>query len=430
MTETMPTGTGTGTSPMAVRPLSVFDQHGLVSDDLSHASQTTDSDFLRELLRQQNADIGEIHLALPSGISWTVAPHVMTDAFAYVARDGENVGVDGQERRNDDDSTMGEVASSTDGDTDTDTDTSVSYTGNAASNNIRSNNNDNLPLTTEQDRSRIQRIYFASYSFHSLPERVVGSAYSNLNHVDIRDNDTLQDIGSIVSQLPNLQSLYICDCSNLTSILPIATVPVQTRRRLALKHLWIRGVNFSRTTAEEWEGIFKSLAMSTGPVERLALSRNQMAYLPCSIASLSTSLAYLFIEDMPGITLPDVIGSFSSLRYLSLAGNDLKRLPATIGRLGISSPVDVHVHRNPNLTYPPAEYQESIASMREFFHLERMKVFRGIVRLYPHLRRARLRANERLFEPGGTGFIECKARFERQASSQSEEEDADMHDSM
>lgn len=408
----------TGTSPM-VRSLSVFDQHGLVSDDLSQASQTTDSDFLRELLRQQNADIGEIHLALPSGVSWTVAPHILTDAFEYVARNGENVGVDNQ----DDDSTMGEVASLSD--TDTDTDTSTSYTNNAASN----NNSDNLPLTTEQDRSRIQRMYFASYSFHSLPERVVGSAYSNLNHVDIRDNDTLQDIGSIISQLPNLQSLYICDCSNLTSILPIATVPIQTGRRLALKHLWIRGVNFSRTTTAEWEGIFKSLAMSTGPVERLALSRNQMAYLPCSIASLSTALTYLFVEDMPGIALPDIIGSFSSLRYLSLAGNDLKRLPATIGRLGISSHADVNVHRNPNLTYPPAEYQKSIASMREFFHLERMKVFRGIVRLYPHLRRARLRANERLFRPGGSGFIECKARFERQASSQSEE-DAVMHDSM
>ena len=400
-------------------PLSLYDQHGLVSDDLAHASQTSDSDFLRELLRQQNSDIGEVNLALPGGISWTIAPHIMTDAFAYVARNGED---DDDNNVGDDDASNGLTSSGAAANTSTGIDATPSSNSSSAA------NNNNLPLTTDQDRQRIQRLYFASYSFHSLPDRVIGEAYANLNHVDIRDNDTLRDIGSIISQLTNLQSLNICDCSNLASILPIATVPAQTGRRLALKHLWIRGCNFTHTTLAEWDGIFKSLASSTGPVERLALSRNQMAYLPCSIATLSASLSYLFIEDMPGIVIPDIIGSLSSLRYLSLAGNDLHRLPSTIGRLGIGSHVDINLHRNPNLSYPPAEYQKSVASMRQFFHSERMKMFCGFVRFYPHLRRARLRANDRLFRPGGSGFISCRARFERQASSLMEE-DADMDDS-
>eukprot|EP00957_Ditylum_brightwellii_P127959 9758874-Ditylum_brightwellii.AAC.1 len=50
--------------------------------------------------------------------------------------------------------------------------------------------------------------------------------------------------------------------------------------------------------------------------------------------------------------------------------------------------------------------------MRQFFHQERMKLLRGSVLLIPHLTRARWRALERLYQPGGSGYFGCKERFE------------------
>ena len=279
---------------------------------------------------------------------------------------------------------------------------------NVANEDANSSNND-----------RIRKVYFVAYNFTTLPDTpAIGTTYTNLRHVDIRDNDELNYIGPILRQIPNLTSLNISDCAGLTSLLPIATVPMETRRNLALKHLWVRGTNLAGMSVGEWEGVFRALAQSSGPMERLALCRNEMAALPCSVVLLCSSLTYLFVEDMPSIAIPEVIGSLRRLRYLSLAGNDLKRLPRTIGRLGNSDTFDINLHRNPNLLSPPPEYQHSFEAIREYLHMERMRIFRGMIRFYPHMRRARLRANERMFRPNGSGYWSSKERFERRQSSQ------------
>lgn len=246
-----------------------------------------------------------------------------------------------------------------------------------------------------RNNDRIRKVYFVAYNFATLPDTpVFGTTYTNLRHVDIRDNDEFNDISPILRQIPNLTSLNVSDCPGLTSLLPIATVPMETRRNLALKHLWVRGTSLAGMTVGEWEGVFLALAQSSGLMERLALCRNEMAALPCSVVLLCSSLTYLFVEDMPGIAIPEVIGSMRKLRYLSLAGNDLKRLPRTIGRLGNSDTFDINLHRNPNLLSPPPEYQHSFEAIREYLHMERMRFFRGMIRFYPYMRRARLRANE------------------------------------
>ena len=285
--------------------------------------------------------------------------------------------------------------------------------------------NDHNYVNDEQDNDMIRKLYFVAFNFSTLPDKVIGATYTNLRHVDIRDNDEFNDIGPILRQIPNLTSLNIENCPSLKSLLPIATVPLETRRNLAIKHLWVRGTNLADMTVGEWEGVFRALAQSSGPMERLALCRNHMAHLPCSVVLLCSSLTYLFVEDMPGIVIPDVIGSMRTLRYLSLAGNDLKRLPRTIGRLGNRGVGDsnialfaLNLHRNPNLVCPPAKYQHSIEAIRIYLHTERMCLLRGLIRLYPHVRRARLRANERLFRPNGSGYLSSKKRFERRQSSQ------------
>jgi Leucine-rich repeat (LRR) protein len=283
-------------------------------------------------------------------------------------------------------------------------------------------------------RVAITRMQFSWYQFDAVPREILGRAYPNLCHLDIRQNASLTCIDSLVSQLPNLASLNLSDCPNLRTLAPIALDPEhgQGRRRLRsrLRHLWVRGCDLSGMTDSEWDGVFEALAASEGPLERLTLSRNGMTCLHPSVGKLA-SLVYLFVEDncpaagttrtaitrkaaaAGGFSVPDELGDLSSLRFLSLCGNGIIALPRTIGRL--ADDCDLYLHRNPDLSYPPAhEFPNGrgVVSLRRYFLEERMALLRGAVHLVPHLRRARWRAVERLYRPGGLGFLVCKERFE------------------
>ncbi|KAL7538417.1 hypothetical protein ACHAXR_009314 [Thalassiosira sp. AJA248-18] len=295
-------------------------------------------------------------------------------------------------------------------------------------------------------RNQINRLQFSWYQFTEFPREVLGMAYSNLQHLDMRQNASLTCIDSLISQLPNLISLNLTDCPNIRTLTPLATTlamptvqqandfslgapaeenlnnpPIQ--RTLSLRHLWVRGCNLSFMSREDWANVFDALAESSGPLERLTLSRNNMSYLHGNIGKLS--LHYLFVEDNDGgdtmkcnapgkgFEIPDELGNLTSLRFVSFCGNGVTSLPRTMGRLNDNC--DVYLHRNPKLMYPPPAYQRSIKTMRLFFHKERMALLRGAVLFMPHCKRARLRANERLYRPGGWGYEVCKERFEESA---------------
>ena len=260
----------------------------------------------------------------------------------------------------------------------------------------------------------------------------------------------MTSIDSIITHVPNLTSFNLSDCPNVRTLSPLASArdsdatnnndrDHDTNRRhtrLALKHLWVRGCNLGNMTNEEWANVFDALADSTGPLERLTLSRNNMSYLHGNIGKL-TSLTYFFLEDNNnfvgdddddggtnnhdgrrrrstpsngGFVIPEEIGSLHQLRFASFCGNNITRLPRQVAHLNPNC--DVYLHRNPNLQYPPPQYQKSIKMMRQFFHQERMKLLRGSILLMPHVTRARWRALERLYQPGGSGYVVCKERFE------------------
>ena len=244
---------------------------------------------------------------------------------------------------------------------------------------------------------------------------------------------SLTSIDSIITHVPHLTSFNLSDCPNVHTLSPLAPAAVDDdatnnndrdhdnssrhqTRRLALKHLWVRGCNLGSMTKDEWANVFDALADSTGPLERLTLSRNNMKYLHGNIGKL-TSLTYLFVEDNKdfdkesiGFHIPDEIGTLHQLRFASFCGNNITRLPQQFAHLNLNC--DVYLHRNPNLRYPPLQYQKNIKMMREFFHQERMKLLRGTILLMPHVTRARWRALERLYQPGGSGYVVCKERFE------------------
>ena len=107
--------------------------------------------------------------------------------------------------------------------------------------------------------------------------------------------------------------------------------------------------------------------------------------------------------------------ALTNLCYMSLCGNNITHLPRTVGRLDPNC--DIYLSRNANLIYPPVPHRKSISSMKRFFHRERMALFYGLALLLPHVKRSKYRANERLYRPGGIGYLLCKERFEEAAGN-------------
>ena len=285
-------------------------------------------------------------------------------------------------------------------------------------------------------RDKITRVQFLWFQFDRLPPLFFSSVYPNLLHLDIRQNALLTSLSSIASHLPNLASLCISDCPNLRTISHLA--PTRTRhatadeesdelwlsRRLNLKQVWVRGCNLTAMSPVEWGRVFDALANSNGPLKLLFLSRNRLTYLHQNVGKL-TSLEHLSVENNEclepgGFGLPDELGNLSQLSFLSLCDNNLTRLPRTCGRLDDSCAV--YLHQNRHLRSPPREHQESVQKMRRFFHAERMTLLTGLILFVPHVRRARLRANCRLYRPGGSGYVASKHRFERMQEIESKEQ--------
>jgi Leucine-rich repeat (LRR) protein len=184
----------------------------------------------------------------------------------------------------------------------------------------------------QRARDQVARIQFSWYQFEELPRGVVGSTYPNLRHVDIRQNGeigippevrctfvcecillsfyndeaSLKCIDSIITQLPHLSSLNISDCPNLLTLAPLAKCNAaiasfdhndgEQPSNLNLKHLWVRGCNLSEMSRAEWSAVFDALSKSSGPLERMTLSRNRISYLEGGISKLK-NLSYLFVED-------------------------------------------------------------------------------------------------------------------------------------
>lgn len=116
---------------------------------------------------------------------------------------------------------------------------------------------------------------------------------------------SLKCIDSIVTQLPHLSSLNISDCPNLLTLAPLAKYNCgntsdgndeEQPRVLSLRHLWVRGCNLFGMSTFDWSAVFDALSKSSGPLERMTLSRNRISYLESGIGKLK-SLNYLFVED-------------------------------------------------------------------------------------------------------------------------------------
>jgi len=255
----------------------------------------------------------------------------------------------------------------------------------------------------------VNSLVFDGYSFDSLPRAIVGTLYPNVTTIYIKNNKSLRNIESILEQFDRLTWLECTNCPLFGDLSPL----VDSFHRLNGLVICDCGLN------KVEEPLFASPCLQR--LEHLDFSGNKFPSLPESIGAL-TGLQTMVLTRCPNLRrLPDAVGNLSALDLLALFENDtLSELPSTVGRLGDNCMIPCHF--SPMLEKPSICFRGSVPVIRTFFMLQRLRWLRGTVKLMILLRNARLRANDRLYRPGGSGFLACQSHFiEMQQQNQQEE---------
>ena len=293
----------------------------------------------------------------------------------------------------------------------------------------------------------------------SFPTMLESIPFPNIRFLFIDNNYQLENLSSLPSTFPLLESLRLSSCPRLTSLHSLVQnyAEISSDGRRPLVHLHTLSIincalSFTdRTTHSKtisnsfvsqppsltrcqqqkeeeqlkWHNTFQTLSHSSPFLQELCIKAcAKLIALPPSIHFLKRSLTSLIIKDNPNLQyLPDSMGDLISLQVLAITGNPMLRsLPSTLGRLSTptvaakegpnhESYCQVCILDNTELVSPPKCFQGSLGSIRQWNTLQRLKVWRGIIRLTVLLRKAHVRAVERMYRPGGIGFDSCRERF-------------------
>ena len=251
---------------------------------------------------------------------------------------------------------------------------------------------------------RISKIRFIHYTFQEFPDNIGGATFPQITSCTIANCRNLISVGSIVRHFARIELLDILSCPGFTSLQSLSDIP----NRSNLCMLKIKNCGLVCTNGNDWDEGIEALSRSRYPLEVVIQECRQLNAIPSSIQYLQ-NLSSLTLDLLPKLTiLPPEIGSLTSLTLLTLKNTGLLTLPPEIGRLKSSCEVFI---QGSKILYPPKCYRGSIVAMRKCFAERRVKVLRGFIRLSILLRRARSRAVERLFKPGGDGYKRCRDNF-------------------
>lgn len=199
--------------------------------------------------------------------------------------------------------------------------------------------------------------------------------------------------------------------------------------------------NSTTRSSTTWDAAMETWSLTTTSldIELTICHCPQVQCLPLGIlVHLQDKLSVLDLRHLPLLTrLPAEIGLLQHLKIMSIENTGIVHLPPEMGRLNsqqclvaiLDSPISTCTSRMSSgssctttndkaqdvgvMKSPPKCYRGSIQAMQRYFTRQRIQIWKGWVWLFVLFRRARLRALERLYEPGGRGYKYCRDRFQR-----------------
>ncbi len=273
----------------------------------------------------------------------------------------------------------------------------------------------------------VRGLHFVDYEFSNLPNNI-GRVFSGITQCTFYKCHELTSLSTTVRQFPSLSSLSVRDCHSFVSLSSLSEIPQET----SLQALRINNCGLRITSDLDWEEAMKAIGntTSTGLVLNIT-SCHHLRRLPASMKYLCRVLSCLRLESNYNLDcLPDVVSEMNSLIEFQLINcPSISALPPNMSRL--RSECKVSITGNDNLiekickdisdngSKGSSYFSQKVGKMQDYFRQSRLRQLNTIVRLSILLRRARLRANHRIYEPGGVGFLRCRDNFSMMVKLQS-----------
>jgi len=255
----------------------------------------------------------------------------------------------------------------------------------------------------------------------SLPENL-DRLFPNVVSIHVVDCPQFSSLSTAVA-MRHLTHLCCRDCTSLTSLASLSSLPIDSQ----LQTLSFHGCALAVTKDDDWGPGMEALAR-TGRNDRGYLSISitgceTLSCLPSSVGRLKDTTKDRVLIYLKGninlAYLPYELGNVTNLKILGLDNcPKISKLPWTLSRLdGIS--IDLSnmwgLISNMRLTKAAKAFGPpffTITPTIHFFTYSRRKFYRGLFCLVVLLGRARRRAIERLYAPGGARYEESRERFE------------------
>mmetsp|Transcript_6031 Transcript_6031/g.13191 ORF Transcript_6031/g.13191 Transcript_6031/m.13191 type:complete len:351 (+) Transcript_6031:274-1326(+) len=222
----------------------------------------------------------------------------------------------------------------------------------------------------------------------------------------------------------HLTHLCCRDCPSLTSLASLSSLPIDSQ----LQTLSFHGCGLAVTKDDDWGAGMEALARTRrndrGYLSISITGCEALTHIPSSIGKLKDtikeSISIYLKQNINLAHLPYEIGNITNLKIIGLDNcPKISHLPWTLSRLDAGVSIDLSnmwgLLSNMRLTKAAKAFGPpffTIEPTARYFVYARKKFYHGLFWLVVYFGRARKRAIERLYAPGGTRYEESRERFE------------------
>ena len=267
----------------------------------------------------------------------------------------------------------------------------------------------------------LNTISFIGFDFIELPKNI-NQVLNNVKYCMFINCPNLSSVGSAVIQLPSLEVLICRKCPSLKSISSLKSLSSNS----SLCNLAFKECGLEVTSDNEWQKGFHAIGRTKSNTFVLTITNcPRLKSLPASLKYLTKSeYVQIVLDSNTELNqLPSTIGDLKSLKMLRVHHCPmLQVLPWTLRRVTNCA---ISLKGNENLINDICSKQmigsnhssgyafkiKSNDSIRYFRYHER-RFFFGILKLAIYLIRWRKQVINRLYQPGGSGFLKLKSNFE------------------
>lgn len=257
----------------------------------------------------------------------------------------------------------------------------------------------------------IHILHLKGFNFTGLPEgihRPMNRVFTNLRECYFENCPNMTSLAAIV-RMRGLEELHADGCPSMTSLASLSHIP----RDSHLNKLHFSGASLGSSN-DDWSDTFRAIARTNAEVFKLSIwSDYTLRSLPNSIKHLRTKQGQIHLDlcyNEHLRVLGDGITKLQNLFTLHMDGCELIQ----------EVPPNLEALNNECLVYLTNGTVETIGEKADYFQECRRRKMRGAAKVLIQANKHKEKATEKIYRPGGAGYIKSKRRFDEMVEANDE----------